>query len=144
MIEKIQELVRGNQTCVLATVTGGRPHCSLMSYIADPDCRHIYMATGRRTKKYSNLMENPWVSVLIDTREEDPRREVGRTKALTIGGTFEQIGAAEKEVIRGEFLNRHPQLKDLVDDPGTEIFSIRVRSFQLLEGIRDSFYTTMD
>lgn len=144
MIDKIRELVRGKETCVLATVTGGKPHCSLMSYIADPDCRRIFMVTHRQTKKYSNLIENPWVSILIDTREEDPGGDVGRKKALTISGTFQNLDPGKKDEVRKKFLKKHPQLRDLVDDPETEIFSIRVQSFQLLEGLRDSYYATPD
>ena len=144
MIDKIRELVRGKETCVLATVTGGKPHCSLMSYVADPDCRRIFMVTHRQTKKYSNLIENPWVSILIDTREEDPGGDVGRKKALTISGTFQNLDPGKKDEVRKKFLKKHPQLRDLVDDPETEIFSIRVQSFQLLEGLRDSYYATPD
>jgi nitroimidazol reductase NimA-like FMN-containing flavoprotein (pyridoxamine 5'-phosphate oxidase superfamily) len=144
MIEKMRDLIRKKDTCVLATVSGGKPHCSLMSYIADSDCREIYMVTHQQTKKFKNLLENPWVSLLIDTREEDPRAEIGQKKALTIAGVFQKIEPAKEESIRVEFLEKHPQLKELVEDPGAEIISIRVQSFQLLEGVRDSYFVTSD
>jgi general stress protein 26 len=144
MIDKIRALVRGKDTCVLATATGGKPHCSLMSYIADSDCRQIFMVTHRQTNKYKNLLENPWVSLLIDTREEDPHGEVGRKKALTVSGIFQNVDPGKKDSIRKKFLKKHPQLKELVDDPEAEIFAIQVQSFQLLEGFRDSYYAIPD
>ena len=68
MIKKMKRLVRNKDVCVLATVTKNVPHCSLMSYVADRDCREIYMMTKRGTKKYRNLSANRTVSLLIDTR----------------------------------------------------------------------------
>ena len=144
MIDKIRAMVQGKETCVLATASGGRPHCSLMSYIADSDCRQIYLVTHRQTKKYKNLLENPWVSLLIDTREEEAHGDLGGKMALTISGTFQAIDPDKKDGLRKSFLKKHPQLKDLVDDPEAEIFAVRVESFQLLEGLRDSYYATPD
>ncbi len=144
MIEKMRALVRQKDTCVLATASSGKPHCSLMSYIADADCREIYLVTHTQTKKFKNLQENPWVSLLIDTREEDSRAEIGQKKALTISGVFHRIDPGKKESIRAQFLKKHSQLKELIDDPDAEIISVRVQSFQLLEGVRDSYFATVD
>lgn len=140
MIDKMKALVREKDTCVLATAAGGKPHCSLMSYIADSECREIFMVTHPQTRKYRNLQENPCVSLLIDTREEDRTLAVGQKKALTIGGVFQKVDPARKKMIRAQFLARHPQLKELVDDPETVLISVRVQSFQLLEGVRDAYF----
>ncbi len=51
------------------------PHCSLMSYAVNEDCREIYMMTFRSTRKYENLLSNPVVSLLVDNR----RRTTPRT-----------------------------------------------------------------
>jgi len=144
LIDKMKTLVREKDTCVLATVSGGRPHCSLMSYIVDPECREIFMVTNRRTKKYRNLMENPWVSLMIDTREEDRNLAIGQKKALTVSGVFEKVDPARKKVIRAQFLARHPELRELVDDPEAEIIASRVQSFQLLEGVQDAHFAQQD
>ena len=144
MIEKMKALVRKKDSCVLATVSNGKPHCSLMSYIPDPECREIFMVTHPQTRKYKNLQENPCVSLLIDTREEDRNLAVGQKKALTVSGTFQKVDPARKKVIRAQFLARHPQLKELVDDPEAVMISIRVQSFQLLEGVRDAYFAESD
>lgn len=143
MLEKMKDLVRKMDTCVLATASGGRPHCSLMSYIADSECREIYMVTHQQTKKYKNLLENPWVSLLIDTREEGTPKEISQKKALTIAVVFQKVDPHRKDSIRAQFFKKHPQLKELLDDPGAEIISIRAQSFQLLEGFRNSFFVAL-
>ena len=144
MVERMKALIRKKDTCVLATVSDGKPHCSLMAYIADSDCQEIYMVTHKQTKKYHNLLENPWVSLLIDTREEDPHTDIAQKKALTISGLFQKIDPGKRGSIRAQFLKRHRELKDLVEDPAAEIISIRVQSLQLLEGVRDSYFVLSD
>jgi len=144
VIQKMKALVRAKDSCVLATVSSGKPHCSLMSYITDPECREIFMVTHSHTRKYKNLQENPCVSLLIDTREEDRNLAVGQKKALTISGTFQKVDPTRRKEIREQFLARHPQLKELADDPEAVLISIRVQSFQLLEGVRDAYFAESD
>jgi uncharacterized protein YhbP (UPF0306 family) len=71
MLEAIKVLIQSRDVCVLSTVSGGEPHCSLMSYVTDVTCREFYMITLTGTKKYRNLEGSSAVSLLIDTREED-------------------------------------------------------------------------
>ncbi len=142
MIEKMKTLVREKDTCVLATATGGVPHCSLMSYVTDPECREIYMVTHRETKKYRNLTGNPAVSLLIDTREAPGKKNI---KALTVSGLYRKIEDSRKrEEVRQALLARHPGLSAFLDDPGAEVFSVRITAFQLLEGIQDAAYVTVE
>jgi len=144
MLEKMKELVKANDLCVLATVSEGRPHCSLMSYISDEDGHEIFLISNKTTKKYANLMENPVVSLLIDTREEEKGQRRIYIKALTVSGEFQTIDdSVKKGLIREKFLKRHPHLIDFLNDPGAEIFSIKTKSFQLLDGVKDAFFETI-
>jgi len=145
MLEKMRDIVKANDLCVLATVSEGKPHCSLMSYISDKEGHEIYLISHRETKKYANLMKNQNVCLLIDTREEERGQRRAFIKALTVDGKFQIIvdpGKAEK--IRTTFLAKHPHLKDFLNDPGAEIFSVRIKSFQLLDGVRNSFFESFD
>jgi len=144
MLEKMKDIVKGNDLCVLATVSEGKPHCSLMSYISDEEGREIYLISHKQTKKYLNLMENPTVSLLIDTREEEKGQRRIYIKALTVSGEFKTINDPEKrDLIHAEFQKRHSHLRDFLNDPDTEIFSIKIRSFQLLDGVKDAFFETI-
>jgi len=144
-IEQIKEIIKGNDLCVLATVSGGKPHCSLMSYCADEEGHTLYLASHKETKKYANVMENPTVSLLIDTREGG--RGGGRTaiQALTVSGEFQAItDPAEQERARTRFVHKHPHLRSFLAEPGVEIFAIKITAFQLLDGIQDAFFETVD
>ena len=145
MLEQMKDIVKANDLCVLATVSEGKPHCSLMSYISDEEGQEIYLISNKETKKYSNLMENPTVSLLIDTREEEKGQRRIYIKALTVSGEFRTIkDPGKKDIIRAKFLKRHPHLTNFLNDPGAEIFSIRIKSFQLLDGVKDAFFETID
>ncbi len=145
MLKKMKELVQGQSVCVLATVSGGQPHCSLMSYAADSECRELYMVTFKNTKKYRNLTENPSVSLLIDSRDTDRGEKRPHARALTINGRFEVVGDGQrKDALKAQLLERHPHLKGLAEDPDAEVFAVRIRSMQLLEGVAESSFVTVD
>ena len=145
MSEKMKGMVKENDLCVLATVFEGKPHCSLMSYISDEEGREIYLISHKQSKKYFNLTKNPSVSLLIDTRERGGKRIRVDIRALTVSGEFKPIkDPSKKNLIRAMFLERHPHLNDFLNDPNAEIFSIKIHSFQLLDGVKDAFFEKVD
>jgi nitroimidazol reductase NimA-like FMN-containing flavoprotein (pyridoxamine 5'-phosphate oxidase superfamily) len=145
MLEKMKDLVRSQTVCVLATVSGDQPHCSLMSYATDAECRELYMVTFRNTKKYRNLTDNPLISLMIDTREEDRGEKRHQTRALTVNGVFEEVKDQTKRgMIKARLLERHPHLIVLTDNPDAEFFTIRIKSLQLLEGLAEASFATLE
>ena len=71
MLAEMKQLAMEKTICVLATVAGNKPYCSLMAYATDENCTEIYMATQRSTQKFRNLAANPAVppSLLADVFE---------------------------------------------------------------------------
>jgi len=145
MLPKIKTLVKEKDTCVLATVSGNTPHCSLLSYVSDDECREIYMVSHKQTKNFQNLVNNPAVSLLIDTREEDAGARRSKARALTISGFFQKMEEGTKrDVVRARLLERHPHPRELVDHPDAEVFSVKVESVQLLEGPTESYFERVE
>jgi len=141
MLEEMKAMVKENDMCVLATVSGDRPHCSLMTYVCDDECQKIYMVTQKTTQKYRNLIENQSVSLLIDNREEHTGSSRKNTKAMTVSGTFKTIeNESEKKKAGNRLLERHPHLEVFFDDPATEVFCVRVSSFLLLDGLKEAYF----
>jgi len=136
MLDKMQALARRQSICVMATVIGTKPYCSLMAYVMDDRGREIYMVTHRNSRKYRNLMDNPNVSLLIDTRDTMPRDQA---QSLTVEGVFRPPGR-KQDTIRSKLLARHPQLREFAMDPEAEILCIRIQSFLLLNGISDAHF----
>ena len=141
MREDIRDLIQKNKICVLATVSEGDPHCSLMSYAADGDCCEIYMATRKETKKYRNLSANPSVSLLVDSRQDAGTGSSTQTKALTISGIV-QTNIDEKKIAaaRARLFEMHTELKNIFNSPDTEIIVVKIMAVQLLDGITDAYF----
>ena len=83
-------------------------------------------------------MENPAVSLLIDSRENTPR---DRIQALTVEGVFHKIKDAAKETRAKELLiGSHPHLAEFAADADVELLCIKVKSFLLLNGLSKAHY----
>lgn len=137
----IKDLISRMDTCVLATVSSGTPHCSLMAYAANEDCTELYMATLRNTKKFQNLTREPLVSLLIDTRGDSRDMGLSNTVALTVAGRFMPFEDPDSiSAVKSNLERRHPGLASLVRDPKAEIIRIKVQSFLLLDGPRDATF----
>jgi nitroimidazol reductase NimA-like FMN-containing flavoprotein (pyridoxamine 5'-phosphate oxidase superfamily) len=105
--------------CVLATAREGKPHCSLMAYVADEEVEWIYMVTHRNTTKYANLLSNEQVSLLVDNRCEGLPDDRSNIQALTVHGTFhvvEEEGA--KKQILAQFRERPSPHARIPRQPG--------------------------
>lgn len=136
MLDRMKALASQKNICVMATVSGSAPYCSLMAYAVSEDCREIYLATLRATRKFRNLTANPSVSLLIDSREIRPRTQA---QALTVEGTCHAIeDDAAKINARGRLLESHPHLMELLDNPDAALLCVRVKSFLLLEGLAEA------
>jgi nitroimidazol reductase NimA-like FMN-containing flavoprotein (pyridoxamine 5'-phosphate oxidase superfamily) len=141
MLEKMKALVRKKNICVLATVSDHKPYCSLMAYITDTLCKEIYMVTLKNTTKFKNLQKNPYVSLLIDSRETQPR---SNAQALTIGGVFiPLIDENKKQKIRDIMLESFPHMKDFIHHPESELIRIKINSFLLLDGLTESHFMSL-
>ena len=141
MLTEMTAFVKERDLCVLATVSGGNPHCSLMAYVTDEECREVYMATRRDTAKYRNMRKNPSVSLLIDNREVQRESAISGARALTVSGTFQPIQDEEKRFrVRAGLLARHPYLEAFLEDPEAEVFGVKVSAFLLLDGLTEAHF----
>ena len=139
--EKIRNLIRKQNTCVLATASNNRPYCSLMAYATHTTCDEIYLMTLNEGRKYQNMCENPAVSLLIDTRQGSLDFDPAETLALTVSGRFNRVlKELERKRIRNILSIRHPGLKDFFENPQGEPVKISVESYLFLEGPTRSHY----
>jgi nitroimidazol reductase NimA-like FMN-containing flavoprotein (pyridoxamine 5'-phosphate oxidase superfamily) len=133
--QKARALIRDQGTCVLATASQNRPHCSLMAYSTNDSCDEIYLITPRDSHKYKNMLENPAVSLLIDTRQNTSDQDHNEIIALTVSGRFQGIiENSEQERIRKELSRKHPELKDFFENSESEPVKIIIESIMFLEG----------
>lgn len=146
MLEKMTRLIREHDTCVLATVgADGRPHCSLMSYLAAEDARRLYLLSGRSTRKHRNMLANPRVSLLVDTRASAGEAGLKGVYALVMDAVFSPLAEGpDKDELRRRLLARHPHLAELAAHPEVELVAVAIQGMQLQEGPVRSHYARLD
>jgi nitroimidazol reductase NimA-like FMN-containing flavoprotein (pyridoxamine 5'-phosphate oxidase superfamily) len=141
MIETMKQMVKDEKYCVLATAFNNKPHCSLMAYTVDEECKSLYMVTSKDSDKYRNLQINASVSLMIDTRAS---RKDESAKALTVTGRFSQVEDKKTLLqVKKDLINRHPELALFLNNKSSCVFSIEIESFLLLNGFTDSYFESI-
>ena len=124
----ILKLLKKEKLAVLATKGVPYPYTTLVGFSFTKDLNLVLFATMRGTRKYSNIVSNPHVSLLIDTRKnyiDDFEDAV----ALTILGKAAEIKRSDKNRHMKMYLKRFPHLKNFMDDPETALVGIRVNKY---------------
>jgi len=138
MLQEMKALAREKNSCVLATIVDTKPYCSLMAYVTNRACTEIFMVTHRQSQKFQNLIANPAVSLMIDTRDTSPR---SAARAMTVEGIFQKIkDPAKEKKVRRKLLSAHPHLKEFMGHPEAEVFQITIKSFLLLNGLTQASF----
>lgn len=144
-MKDMEELIRAQDICVLATVSEGMPHSSLMAYIIDEDYLRLYMITHKNTKKYKNLIRNPHVSLLIDSRYSTPPVPRDKVQALTVSGLFEEVLENENSAkLKKKFAHQHKHLAGFAKDEQATLFAIKLTKLQLQHGAVEADYKTVE
>jgi nitroimidazol reductase NimA-like FMN-containing flavoprotein (pyridoxamine 5'-phosphate oxidase superfamily) len=135
MHKKINELIRGQNICVLATSRDNVPHASLMAFTASDDCSMFFMATYRETAKFANIQANPAVSLLLDNRGDPSAADRSQAMALTVHGQAEVISQpAEHEAILAGLRAKAPHLSDFLQSKDIALIRVTAQSMLLIQG----------
>ncbi len=141
MDPRIMQVIQSQRLCVLATSSPEGPYCSLMGYLWDEHANEFYMVTDSGSKKFLNLMQNPRVSLLLDTRTRGSQTKKNPILALTVQGTAQTLPKDTLEdEIRRKMVEINPQLARLIQKPDTVVVRIRPSSFLLLEGLENAYF----
>lgn len=143
MLETAKDIILSGSMAVLATSADSQPHCSLMSYLAREDARTIFMLTLKNSRKFKNILNNPRVSLLIDTRNM-PGVEPSAIKALTIEAVCLPVEDKRGQKLKKALIERNPQLEPLGRQEDSVVLEIQPGSFLLLDGVNDAYYLDLN
>jgi uncharacterized pyridoxamine 5'-phosphate oxidase family protein len=138
----IEDALLSGRFAILATEGKGQPHMSLIAITPVGAYRKLLFSTYRNTVKYSNLIENGKVAVLIEN---------GDCKNLSLQGNFiltafghaEEINAGNDSILKLH-LERHPDMKSFMQSEECALIQITLNSFQLVLGIEDVYWYSLD
>ena len=135
---KIHRLLNQQLQCVLATINGACPMQHMMAYSFSPDLSRIYLATYKNTRKFSNMVSNPIVSVFWDNRSGSVQDHLDGY-SLTANGHATLLADNDQSRAREAILSRNATLKDLLNHPDCRLFEVVVDEYQWTTGYNQVF-----
>lgn len=135
----VEKALNSVKLAVLATEHDGQPHTSLVAITPTEDCRRLIFATYRDTLKYRNLKDNPKAALFINAADIDECNAV-----LTAVGMAEDVESPEKNQYLNAHKKRHPELDDFLNSSDCALICITVKSYQIVRGINDIIWWSID
>jgi nitroimidazol reductase NimA-like FMN-containing flavoprotein (pyridoxamine 5'-phosphate oxidase superfamily) len=112
--ERMRILNNKQKHAVLATDDGGQPYTSLVAFALTPDMEGILFATPKKTDKYRNIIKNPNVSVMIDSRSNAEKGYM-KSEAVTILGYATPLKKGRKwNELSDVLIKKHTRLEEFV------------------------------
>jgi nitroimidazol reductase NimA-like FMN-containing flavoprotein (pyridoxamine 5'-phosphate oxidase superfamily) len=123
----LKKIISGQYFAVLNSVGDGQPYSNLITFAITSDLKSLVFITERNTRKYRNIVENNRVSILIDSRTNQPS-DITNAKAITMIGTAREV-TENKDALQALFLDRHPGLKEFVFAPGNALILVTIQEY---------------
>ena len=126
--ELLRDLLEQQPLAVLGTQNADGPYTSLVGFAATSDLRHLLFATGRSTRKHTNLVADARASMLVDNRRNEVA-DFTQAAAATALGVVEEVTASEGGDFEAVFLAKHPHLEGFVASPSCVKLRLRVARY---------------
>ena len=132
----IHNLLSEQKLGALATHRQGEPWASLIAFAVTDNLNFIYFATPKTTRKYSNLLNDPRCSLLIDNRE-NLASDFSNSIAVTATGVIIELDKSEKTAAFQLFLNKHPYLETFTQSPTCAFICLQVNRYNLVRRFQE-------
>ena len=128
---RLHELFAGQRLAVLSTQRDGRPYGSVVAFDVSDDLRRLVFATTRTTRKFGNLATEPWVAMVIDSRD-NRESDFHEAVAVTATGRAREVEGDERDLLARRYLDKHPALEGFVRSPTCAIIAVEVATYYLV------------
>jgi nitroimidazol reductase NimA-like FMN-containing flavoprotein (pyridoxamine 5'-phosphate oxidase superfamily) len=134
-------LFAAQKLAVLSTYAKGQPYLSLVAFAATQDLKSLFLATGRTTRKFENILEHPRIAMLVDNRS-NRETDFEEACAATILAEAFELSGEEKKVRLKLYLEKHPYLEEFAASSQSALVEVRVQSIVLVERFEET--TTLE
>ncbi|MBU0946877.1 MAG: pyridoxamine 5'-phosphate oxidase family protein [Proteobacteria bacterium] len=124
----IQELLNSQLLAALSTQRNGQPYANLIAFACADTLKTILFATTKPTRKYTNLLADNRVSILVDCRSNQ-QADFHQASAVTLIGEAHETSSDERDTYKPIFIGRHPYLEKFVTSPTTALFKVTVKHY---------------
>jgi len=129
-------LLNQQHLATLATMSQESPYCNLVAFTPSDDLKTIIFCTPRTSTKYANIVRNPKVSLLIDSRTQSGSDPQAGTAVTALGYVVQDSSQAEDE-LKGRHAARHAQFRDFIYSPDCALMQVQVQRYILVSSLRD-------
>lgn len=130
VLSRLSELFANQRLAVLATVSDGQPHCNIVAFMHSEDLRQIFFATTRDSRKYQSLVRHPEISMLVDSRGNNPS-DFEHAVAVTIDGVARDL-RGQKSAFVELYASKHPTLREFVSQPDCALVCLEVTRYKFV------------
>lgn len=142
--DSVQALLKTTGFAVLATEIAGQPHTSLVAITPLDEGHRLVFATYRNTRKFTNLQQNPQVSVLMDGRDREAASGAPDGLILSAMGRVKEVDADTHSYLLAAHLHKHPDLVAFMHAPDCVLLEVVVDAYQVVRGIDDVTWWRFD
>jgi nitroimidazol reductase NimA-like FMN-containing flavoprotein (pyridoxamine 5'-phosphate oxidase superfamily) len=140
-LKNAQEMIRKNNFCVLSTCRDDLPNSSLMQYVCNELVNEIYMLAIKGSNKYLNIVSNPHVSFLVDTRSGS-QENAALIQALTAYGDADIIeDEVMSKLLKERLVAANPNLAVLADNQESCVIKVKIDSMLMLNSVSESRFS---
>ena len=130
-MEILRELLETQLLGVLGTQREGEPYTSLVGFVVTPDLKQLLFATGRATRKLTNLSADSRASILVDNRRNRVS-DFTEASAATAVGVVQEIGGDDRPELEMLFLAKHPHLESFLRSPSCVFLRLQVSVYMVV------------
>ncbi|UCE97099.1 MAG: pyridoxamine 5'-phosphate oxidase family protein [Dehalococcoidia bacterium] len=124
----IHKILTKQKFTVLATDNEQKPYANLVAFVLIDDLENIVFATNRNTQKYSNIITNPNVALLFDSRTNDSS-DLSSAIAISALGLATITNEEEKCKLVPSFVKKHPNLNRFIKSKKTAIIKVSISEY---------------
>ena len=124
----IHPIFQVQKFAVLATFSSSQPYSNLVAFASTNDLKQILFVTNRNTRKFSNILENNRVAMLIDDRKNE-QMDFNNAHAVTAIGAAREITGDERNILSQIYLVKHPSRMEFLKIPESVLLSIIVNEY---------------
>jgi hypothetical protein len=132
---RLRTLFDQQKLAVVSTPTKTHPYSSLVAFVCTGDLEKLVIATSRNTTKYRHLLTVPYITVLIDDRENKPS-DFTSAVAVTAFGTATEAKEG-REGLKKLYISKHPYLEEFVSSGDCALIVISVDRYQFVSNFQD-------
>lgn len=137
LANNIRTLTDAQKFAVLSSVCGdGSPYCNIVGFTISEDMSCLVFATPRKTRKFENILKEPRVSALIDSRSNDST-DFHNAVAVNVMGVASEATGDNRRTYSKLYIDRHPNMEEFINSPDCALIRVAITSYCYVSRFQD-------